>query len=71
MPKSEVKSEKKWKDMKKKIARRMSIGSRYYEIDNKMAQEGCDRVYLLDSNSKMAHLFFPANSATFGVLTII
>ena len=29
MPKSEVKSEKKWKDMKKKIARRMSIGSRY------------------------------------------
>ena len=31
MPKSEVKSEKKWKDMKKKIARRMSIGSRYLE----------------------------------------
>ena len=28
MPKSQVKTEKKWKDMKKKIARRMSIGSR-------------------------------------------
>ena len=34
MPKSEVKSEKKWKDMKKKIARRMSIGSRYLTISN-------------------------------------
>jgi len=31
MPKSEEKSEKKWKNMKKKIARRMSIGSRYLE----------------------------------------